>query len=422
MKAFTFTIFILVATAFAGCATNETTPTPATATPTPTPATPTPTPATPTIVPTVTPPTTVPVITPPVVIPEPVTNVTGNNTITSVYILSAPLVVNGTEASVCFRVGGQGHVRHVAVHYDSVSHPNATAFTDYKGGAAYADEPSKTLTGNLSIPAAWCVMVPVSGMTYLRAHAFTDAQSVMSEEKVIVDAIQPVDFTGTFPQISAHNTTIKLCWQATGPGTAVQTAVHFDFVSHPNATSFTQYSVGALYADEASKTLAANLTLPGSWCVNETLAAGDGATYYMRAHVAVRNESGNITHVLGPERSISVSPSVGVTNGLPVTAAAQSTVLVCWRAEGVGSIPHTAIHWDNVSHMGQTGVAFSSYKGGALYPANATAAASGGYTLPGPWCTNVEMPASGSIFFVTHALDQASGRNEISHEYRISVA
>ncbi|HUR70108.1 MAG TPA: hypothetical protein VM370_12760 [Candidatus Thermoplasmatota archaeon] len=404
---------ILVAAALAGCTGTKTTPTPTTVTG----ASPTPTPTpTPTVVPSVTPPTSVPTVTPP-----PVPGVTTG--ITSVNVLSAPLQATGADAQVCFRVGGRGNAQHVAVHYDNVSHPNSTAFTDYKGGAAYADEGSKTLTGQIPLPGAWCVKVPTAGgPVYFRAHALMGTQSILSEEKVIVPAGQPVDLDGFFPQLSAHESTVQLCWRAAGEGVAIHTAIHFDFTSHPNATSFTDYKAGAYYAENESKTLSANLTLPGRWCVNQTLGANDGAVYYMRAHAAIRAANGTVTHVLGPERSLSVTPAVGVTNGLPAKAAANSNVLVCWRAEGEGKAPHTAIHWDTESHASEANAAFTAYNGGApSYPDNQTAAAAAGYELPGPFCSNVKMPASGTLYFVAHVLNPAIGRNEISHEYAIPV-
>jgi hypothetical protein len=301
-----------------------------------------------------------------------------------------------------------------------VSHPNSTNFQDYVGGAAYADEASKTLTAKLAIPGAWCVNVPVgAGTIYYRAHAFVGAQSVLSVEKTVTSGAHPVDVAPYFPQLATQNSTVQLCWNATGPGTSRHTAIHYDFVSHPNSTAFTDYAGGALYNDTASQTLSANLALPGHWCANLNVTSPNGAVYYLRAHALVNN-SGTETSILGPERSVAVGPAVGVTNGLPEKAAANSDVLVCWRAEGADVVPHTAVHWDNVSHANDTGVTFASYHGGAAYPDNQTAQ-SGHYQLPGPFCTNLKMPASGTVFFVAHVLNPATGRNEISREYSIVV-
>lgn len=88
----------------------------------------------------------------------------------------------------------------------------------------------------------------------------------------------------------------------------------------------------------------------------------------------------------------------------PANAAEGSRPVVCWRVDGTGKIPHTAVHFDSVSRASAS--AFSAYQGGAAYPNNATMASE--VTLPGSFCTSIQlnstMKAGSKLYLRAHAL------------------
>lgn len=98
----------------------------------------------------------------------------------------------------------------------------------------------------------------------------------------------------------------------------------------------------------------------------------------------------------------------------PENAPANSQAQVCWRVQGSGSIPHTAIHTDTTSHPGNAG--FDAYGGPAYYPNNASAASA--VTLPGEFCTNVNVGTQ-DVYLRAHAMTTAPGM--VSGEHRISI-
>lgn len=415
-------IALVAASALAGCAGNEAPPTP---TPSPTPAavtpTPTPTPtATPTIPTSVTPPpTVVPTVTPPTVVPTPPTPPTpvANATpasLTGVTVVSlTDSVATGGTADVCWRVDGSGTIGHTAIHFDTTSHPNATAFADYAGGAIYPNNGPATGVP-YALPGTFCAQLPsLNATVYLRAHALAagtpPTQMLSVEKSVPVNVTSNITFMN-FREIFPANFTNNICWSVSGfNGTSTHTAIHYDNASHPNATSFGEYALGASYPGNFT---AANVsvTVPGEFCANVVMPAS--GALWMRAHIVF-----NGTHALSEERVVVVASRLSVSAGLPAAATAGSAVNVCWRVEGAGNTTHTALHWDNASHP--DAVTFGAYAGGAVYPSNA-AANGGPWDLPGPHCANLTMPASGAIYFRPHVIF-APGLQELGPEYMIRV-
>ena len=110
----------------------------------------------------------------------------GTATISKVYVLSSPdRVATGGSANVCWRVEGTGTIPHTAIHYDVASHPNATAFSDYVGGARY---PGGALTPDplgYKLPNVFCTTVPVTTNTYYRAHALILERLVETIERFV---------------------------------------------------------------------------------------------------------------------------------------------------------------------------------------------------------------------------------------------
>jgi len=376
--------------AVAGCTNSGTTPTPSGTTP---PATPTPT-ASPTV---------------------PATSVT-EPSIRAVYVVSLTDSVGpGADAEVCWRVEGNGAIGHTAVHFDAASHPNATSFTEYAGGTVYPNNSAPASSATFALPGTFCGEIRgVRATTYLRAHALAAGvppSEALSAEKVVpLDGSRNITFSTGFREIAPPSGASRVCWLVTGlTGTTTHTAIHFDNVSHPGGT-FADYAGGAVYPNNAAPT-AVNVSLPGEFCANVTMPAR--GTLHMVAHVIHNGD-----HHHSEERNVVAVSRMSATGGLPALAVGGRVVNICWRAEGFGSTQHTAIHWDTRSHPNAT--AFGEYAGGAYYPDNA-APTDGPWTLPGPFCAGVTMPASGALYFRPHAIFDGAF-HDLGPEYVIRVA
>lgn len=398
---------VLLAAAASGCANNgdkdpTSTPTPAGTTPTPPSPTPTPPPPIPT------PPVTLPAVTPPT--PGAVGGA-ANATVSRVYVVSAPeKAANGTSPQVCWRVEGTGTISHTALHWDTAPKGDAS-FSAYANAVYPNNGPA---AGTHRLPGTFCATLAVDQTVYYKAHAMvTPAQSALGPEEVIVagSGNQTIDLVGA-PDVFAAGQVWNFCWELPGrTEVATHTALHFGTTSHPNATGIADYPEAA-YPNDGPATTAGSFQLPGPFCANVTMPAS--GTLFVRAHAITPNGT-----FLGPERSVAVGPRVAVSGGLPESAAAGSTVEVCWRAEGSGSSGHTAIHWDIASHP--TSTSFQDYPN-AVYPDNGPATTSGSFALPGPFCADLTMPASGTLYFRPHVIYPAPGGQELGPEYAIRVA
>ncbi|HLE96191.1 MAG TPA: hypothetical protein VI997_02370, partial [Candidatus Thermoplasmatota archaeon] len=63
-----------------------------------------------------------------------------------------------------------------------------------------------------------------------------------------------------------------------------------------------------------------------------------------------------------------------------------------------------------------------SYDAGAAYPDNTAALDPDGYDLPGRFCADVEVPATGTLYIVGHGLGPGSGTGRISTEVGLTAA
>lgn len=109
----------------------------------------------------------------------------------------------------------------------------------------------------------------------------------------------------------------------------------------------------------------------------------------------------------------------------PESAAPGANATVCWTVTGAGTVPHTAIHWDNASHAAEAGRTFASYDLGASYPNNRTSPSPAGYEIRPEgtrFCTSARMPSEGSIFVVAHVIDSTGPPGRLSSEREIDVA
>lgn len=393
---------VLVAAALAGCANGgddkTTTPTSTGTTPT-TSATPTPT-------------STVPTVTPPSVPVTPTTPVGGivAASVSRVYVVSSPEhAANGTNADVCWRVEGTGTITHTALHFDTASHPDGD-FAAYRDAVYPNNGPA---VGQHKLPGVFCAKIgPISGTVYYKAHGMVDpAHSAVSTEETIIagSGNNTADLIGA-PEVFPAGLSYNFCWEIPGlTGTSPHTAIHWDTVSHPTG-GFEAYA-NASYPNNGAATTTGSFALPGPFCANITMPTS--GTLYLRAHALANGAS-----YLGPERSVVVAPRVAVSGGLPATAAAGSKVNVCWRAESSGTSPHTALHFDTASHPNAT--SFTDYAD-AVYPNNGPATTSGTFALPGPFCADLTMPPSGTLYFRPHAIYPAPGGQELGPEYSIRV-
>ncbi|MHB8632936.1 MAG: hypothetical protein ACYDBQ_03065 [Thermoplasmatota archaeon] len=368
----------------AGCASP--TPAPTTAAPAPTTTTTQPAPTT-TVVSTPSPP------------------MVGSATITAVNIVSAPeRVAVGAQAAICWRVEGSGHLPHVAVHWDTTSHPNSTSFADYLGGAMYPNDGQVADPAGYDLPAVFCTHVPAqkAGIIYYRGHALnpTSLPGVLSpEHSFAVGDYSPVTFVGDVAKVAAPGTQAVVCWQVTGSTAHVpHVAVHWDIKSHPSSTNFADYQGGTAYPDNGTSAASAGYTLPGPFCTGVPIPPS--GTVYFRAHVLGGPFAG--LGNLSEEQSIDVATPVSIVS-LPPTAAAASSVPVCWRVDAPHyHVPHTAVHFDTTSHAG-SGATFADYQGGATYPNGASMAAAAGYDLSAQFCSTLTMP-SGTLYLRAHVM------------------
>jgi hypothetical protein len=98
--------------------------------------------------------------------------------------------------------------------------------------------------------------------------------------------------------------------------------------------------------------------------------------------------------------------SVEITSH-PTAVTPGAPAMVCWRVEGSGHIPHTAVHYGNVSHAGSS-AKFTDYPN-AMYPGNQTKDNPNGYDIPASFCTTITTSSSGDTYFRGHALSGAAG-------------
>lgn len=220
-----------------------------------------------------------------------------------------------------------------------------------------------------------------------------------------------------------------VCWRVEGSGKIPHTAVHYDNASH-DTSLFSDYKLGAMYPENRTTPDPAGYALPGTFCTNvptDAVTSGAGndtasaVVIFLRAHaLAPPALPGN----LSSERAIEVGARtlVHFVTEIPEEMAGGENFTACWRVPSsvtgnATSVPHTAIHYDNVTHPGLS-AAFSAYAGGAVYPGNATSQ-QGPYNLTETFCANVPVPESGTIYFRAHVLDPATGVDETSVERAI---
>ncbi|MGQ0536727.1 MAG: hypothetical protein ACT4PT_11735 [Methanobacteriota archaeon] len=123
---------------------------------------------------------------------------------------------------------------------------------------------------------------------------------------------------------------------------------------------------------------------------------------------------------LGGDDDGDTPPAGGTATSITVTAApsdaqADSRATVCWRIEGSGQVPHTAVHYGDESRPQAT--SFQDYPN-AAYPENRTAADPAGYDLPGTFCTGVPVGEQ-DVYLRAHVIDSEGGNGRLSEESRI---
>lgn len=220
----------------------------------------------------------------------------------------------------------------------------------------------------------------------------------------------------------------QVCWHVAGSGNVPHVAIHWDTESHALEAdrTFADYDAGAAYPSNTPQLDPAGYNLPTDVCA--AVDVPSSGSLYIVGHVLDRNGAP------GRLSSEAVLPAAGVPQAgvaqaptftsIPATAPAGSMATVCWNIVGTGTVPHVAIHWDDVSHSGEVGRTFASYDLGASYPGNQSSAAPGGYALQptgSRFCTAASMPTSGAIYVVAHVIDSAGAPGRLSDERTIAV-
>jgi hypothetical protein len=339
------------------------------------------------------------------------------------------------QVLVCWHVDGTGNVPHTAIHYDTTPHPGSgVKFGDYRN-AAYPNNQTAQASAGYNLPGDFCTNLPVATQdVYFRAHVIDSrgGDGILTDEREIeVGGGAPtttlaVRFVGSFNSTAMPGSNVTVCWNVTGTGRIPHTAIHTDNTSHPAATSFSDYKGTAYYPNNRTSQDPAGYALPSQFCTGVT--APMNGTIWLRAH-AMNSPPGVLsvaeqTLTAGNGTGNATSPGVagiptfvGVVN---TTAPAGSNVTVCWQATGVGNVPHTALHYGPVSQATNVTATFQSYPN-AAYPGNTTSQAAAGYALPGPWCSNVMMPTSGTVYVRAHVIDSTGAPGKLGFEEKAIV-
>lgn len=354
-----------------------------------------------------------------------------------------PSATAGGKVEVCWRVEGSGNVAHTAVHSDTESHATETGavFSDYDGTAYYPDGEAAAAAGGYNLPGPFCTDVDApetpGDTVYIRSHVIDKdgGNGELSPTERSITATHPkgqgvaltVDWSGTVPTAWPAGTLATVCWEVTGTGNVAHTAVHADNETHADEldAAFTDYDGTAYYPDNETAESDDGYDLPGVFCTGVAVPATAGETVFLRGHVI--DSAGGTGRLTLTEESITAGSSATNVDweGTPAeTAAAGTNVLVCWRVEGTGNVPHTAIHTDNETHAADTAAAYTDYDVAAYYPNNESAENASGYTLPGPFCTNVPAPATAAqvLYLRAHVIDSAGGNGKLSATERTITA
>lgn len=194
------------------------------------------------------------------------------------------------------------------------------------------------------------------------------------------------------PEKAANGTQADVCWRVEGSGTISHTALHWDTSPHAEGT-FADFP-NAVYPNNGAAV--GTHALPGTFCAR---IGPINATVYYKAHAMVDPTRSQ----LGPQETIVAGSGNNTIDliGAPEVFAGGQSYNFCWELPGVtGTSTHTALHFGNESRPNGT---FSDYPD-AAYPNNGPATTAGSFALPGPFCANVTMPASGTLFIRAHAI------------------
>lgn len=343
----------------------------------------------------------------------------------------------GSRVTVCWEVQGNGTIPRTSLLTDNASHQLSVNFEDYRGATLHPDNRTVPDPRGYALPGTFCtgVMVPENNTMYLRAHAMAQPPGVLSaEERSITPegAEQPmglaaaVTFAGDVTGSAPAGSSVTVCWSVSGAGRVPETTVRTDTESHaaePAATG-ASYDGPAYFPDNATARDPRGYALPGTFCTG--VVVPENGTVYLRAH-AVDSTGG--PGLLSPdERSITsqgggvpagLATRIGFSGTLPGSAAAGSSVTVCWSVEGSGRVPETSIRTDRASHAGPDATA-ASYAGGAYYPSSTAAPDPSGYMLPNTFCTNVQVPGTPgeAIYLRPHILDRDGPPGKLGPEER----
>jgi len=102
----------------------------------------------------------------------------------------------------------------------------------------------------------------------------------------------------------------------------------------------------------------------------------------------------------------------------PTSVRPGQVFAVKWRVNLEGTVPHTSVHWDNVSHAGEFGTNVTPADSG--YTDLVTEFASGNFTVPAEFEGNATAPSkAGTMYLRGHAIH--NGQQYWTDEFTISV-
>ncbi|MEW6722265.1 MAG: hypothetical protein AB1324_03315 [Candidatus Micrarchaeota archaeon] len=212
----------------------------------------------------------------------------------------------------------------------------------------------------------------------------------------------------------------QLSWEVSGPQkTITHTAVHYGSESKPGKFGTGVGPDAAGYPGLSEEFASGSFSVPGNFTANINAPSVPGRLYF-RAHAIIDGK-----HYWTDEMSVEVTggaepaePSISVV-AAPSTAASGKNFNVTWNVSGpAGTIMHTAVHYDTVSHPGDFGTDVGPAQSG--YPSLTPEFASVESAIPDDFTASIAAPsAPGKIYYRAHAI--VGGKHYWTEERTVEV-
>ena len=272
------------------------------------------------------------------------------------------------------------NVSYTAVHWDTESHAGNLDFTLYPYESnILSGEADGSYTVNFTSPTE-------EGTVYFIVHAIVNGTDhyVPSEHEVEVLPIPEISMTEA-PLAALVDTEAEVSWTITlaDPEDVLSTAVYYDVEGHGPAIDKGDYPfVSEVREGAEGNAYSANISLPVS----------EGPVYYI-IHASINGRDFySIDEYIMTAKPV---PTVSLVQAPPVVFVDEN-ILINWTIEeaDAGNVPHTAVHWDTVSHA-DTPLNLSEY-------GNVSEVLQGSET--GNYSVTITSPSEPTIvYFVVHA-------------------